>query len=171
MPSEIVFRLREELEDRDATQTGGLNAILTAALAVVPVYTRINAIEDYYKIRPRVDLKCSVGAATGRRFLCPDGLLRYDAFHFVAGLQVITEPRNIPANNEMHEQMISTCRKVMSGIGGNESAADVVNFPNVLIAEVLKDSGVSDSSVDEKDGLEYTTIGYEGIVCIRPQAW
>jgi len=169
MPSEIIYRLREELEDKDSSQSGGLNALITAQGLVV--YTRINATGDWYKERPRVDLKCSIGNATGRRFACADNVPRYDAFHFALAIQVVTEPRNTAANNELHEQMCGIVRNTISSVGGNNSLADVLNFPNVLIPEVLKDSGVSDSAVDEKDGLEYTTMSWDGIVAIRPTAW
>jgi len=35
MPNEIIYRLREELEDKDKSQSGGLNALLTSAGLVV----------------------------------------------------------------------------------------------------------------------------------------
>jgi hypothetical protein len=169
MPSESIYRLREQIEDKDQTQSGGLNALLTNA--GLSVYTRINAVGEWYKKRPRVELKASVGAATGHRFVCPDGVLRFDQFHFALGFQVVTEPRNIPANNIQHEQMIGTVRNLMSAVGGQQSMDDLANFPGIYIAEKLKDGGVSDSSVDESEGLEYTTLSYEGIVCIRQTAF
>lgn len=165
MPGELTYRLREQLEDKDQLQSGGLNALLAAA--GLSVYTRINAVGEWYKKRPRVELKASIGGATGHRFVCPDGVLRFDMFNFSLGFQVTTEPRNIPANNIQHEEMIGTVRNLMSAIGGQQSMADVINFPNIYIAEKLKDNGVSDSAVDESEGLEYTTFSYEGIVCIR----
>ncbi|MDE2099883.1 MAG: hypothetical protein KGL39_21700 [Patescibacteria group bacterium] len=172
--TEIIYRLREELEDMDQTQSGGLNSVLSIALLAagnVKIYTRINALGEYYIIRPRVDLKVDIGQATGRRIALPNQQLRFDAFHFHVGIQIVTNPRNIPAENLLHEQMISICRQTLGGIGGNESYNDMVNFPNVFIAEVLKDTGVSDSVIDKDEGLEHTTFGYEGIVCIRPAAW
>ena len=169
MLNDATYRLREQLEDKDQTQSGGLNALLT--LAGMTVYTRINAVGEWYKARPRVELKASIGAATGHRFACPDGVLRFDAFHFALALQVVTEPRNIPANNIEHEQMIGAVRNVMSSVGGQESIADAISFLGIYIAEKLKDGGVSDSTVDESEGLEYTTFSYEGIVCIRQSAF
>lgn len=163
-----LYRLRENLEDLNSGQLGGLNAILTGV--GFQVFTRINAIGEFYKITPRVELKAEIGEATGHRFMCPDNVLRFDYFNFNLAIQCVTRPKNKPANNELHEVYVSTVRAAMSAIGGNESLRDHVNFPSVFIAEFLKDSGTADY-LKESDGLEYTTLSYAGIVGIRQTAW
>lgn len=163
-----LYRLREEIEDRDKTQTGGLNAVLLAL--GFNVFTRLNAATDFQQVRPRIELISEIGAATGRRFVCPDGVLRFDAFAFRLGIQAVTVPSNIPADNQEHEDYLANVRAAMSAIGGPESFADTVNFPNVYIAEFLKDAG-ADAYLKDNEGIEYTTLSYEGIVCIRKSAW
>jgi hypothetical protein len=159
------YKLRECIEDRDKSQNGGINALLTAES--MRVYTRLNALDDWYKERPRLDLKASVGAATGHRIVCSDGKLRFDCFVFTVAVQIVTEPRNSAEQNDLHEEMCEIVRKVMSGIGGQSTFGDTVNFPEIYIAEILKDTGVTDNAVDEEAGLEYTTLSWDGIVCIR----
>lgn len=160
-----AYRLREAIEDKDKFQSGGIASLLAAE--AMRVYTRLNALDDWYKERPRLDLKASVGAATGRRIVCGDGLLRFDSFAFTVAVQVVTEPRNSAEQNDLHEEMCQTVRRVMSGIGGQSTFDNFLIFPEIYIAEVLKDTGVSDNSVDEAEGLEYTTLSWDGIVCIR----
>jgi hypothetical protein len=163
-----AYMLREQIEDRDTSQQGGLNAVLTAK--GFSVFTRLNGVDAFQKVLPRVELKAEIGEATGHRIVCPDGVLRFDYFNFRLAVQATTSPQNVPANNEQHEIFLATVREAISAIGGNESLADTVNFPNVFIAEYLKDSGTSDY-LREKDGTEYSTLSYDGIVCIRPSAF
>lgn len=163
-----AYMLREQIEDRDTSQQGGLNAVLTAQ--GFNVFTRLNAVDSFYKVLPRIELKAEIGEATGHRVVCPDGVLRFDYWHFRLAIQATTSPQNKPANNEQHEQFLATVRQAMSAIGGNESLADTVNFPNVFIAEFLKDNGTADNLKEEK-GTEYSVLSYDGIVCIRPSAF
>jgi hypothetical protein len=163
-----IYKLREQLEDKDATQSGGLNAILTGL--GFSVFTRLNAPESFQTTRPRLELKAEIGTATGRRFVCPDNVLRFDAFNFSLKVQAVTEPQNDAANNEQHEEYCGQIRAAMSGIGGNESLADTLNFPNIYIAEYLRDNGTFDT-LKETEGLEYSVLEYAGIVCIRPTAF
>lgn len=162
-----IYKLREAIEDRDSSQQGGLNAILTQA--GFTVLTHLNSVDEFYKPRPRIELKASVGAATGRRTVV-NGQLLYDAFHFQLGIQAVTSPRNVPGLNDIHEEYIASVRAAMALIGGNESLADTINFPNVYIAERMIDVGQQDY-LKEDDGIEYSTLAYDGIVCFRPTAF
>jgi hypothetical protein len=163
-----IYKLREQLEDRDPSQQGGLNAVLTAV--GFSVFTRLNAVDDFQKPVPRIELKAAIGTATGHRLVCPDGVLRYDYYHFQLAVQAVTSPQNVPENNDLHEEYLCQVRAAMSAIGGNESLADMANFPNVFIAEKLTDLGTQDY-LKEEDGIEYSTLAYDGIVCIRPAAF
>ena len=168
MTIDSPYRLREALEDKDKSQTGGIRKVL--ADAGMDVYTRINAVGDWYKKTPRCELKVEIGGATGHRFVCPDGVLRYDFFNFALAIQAVTRPKNKSDDNEQHETFCATIRGAISKLGGNASALDTDNFPQVIIAEFLRDVGTTDH-LKESDGIEYSTMAYAGIVMIRQTAW
>jgi hypothetical protein len=161
------YKLREQIEDGDATQTKGLNGYLTAA--GFQVFTRLNAPSKFQSIRPRVELRADVGEATGRRAVRPDGGLVFDAFHFRLAVQAVTSLRNNNADNEMAESFLAQIRNTLCTVGAQQSLSDMVNFPNIYIAEILRDAGQT-NHVDAEKGIEYNILAYEGITCFRPTA-
>ena len=168
MGIEVIYKLRQELEDKDSAQSGGLRAYIEAQ--GFAAFTRLNEVNEYQQVVPRVEVKVEIGAATGHRFVCPDGVLRYDMYNFRLGAQVVTSPSNVTANNQLHEVYAGQVASALSSVGAQSNFDDLNNFPNVFIAEVLKPSGDADNVKDE-DGFEYTVLGFEGIVCIRQSAW
>ncbi|SRR5260221_8169708 len=163
-----IYKIRLQLEDGDINSSGGIANFFRQQ--DLKVYTRLNAPEDYQKFRPRIELKCAIGAATGRRHFCSDQKLRYDAFNFTLGLQAVTAPNPTPAQNELHEDYVARIRNNASSLGGEATFLDMVNFPGVYIAEPLKDAGIADT-LKTNEGVEYSTLSYSGIVCIRHSAW
>lgn len=158
--TDTIYRLRTGIEEA---------VRLSLESQEFSVFTRSNAPAEFQKVRPRLEIKAMIGAATGRRVVLPNGTMKFDAWHFQLALQVVTAPQSAEANNQLHEQMLARARFVCSSIA-QVSWNDFENFPNLYIAEPLKDSG-TDSVLHSEDGVEYSTLGYEGIVCVRNTAW
>ena len=157
--NEAVYRLRETLEEyvRSTFETDGIAAL-----------TRQNQPENYQQARPRVEIKVSLGGATGRRFLCPDSIIRFDAFYFTLAIQCITTPNKPAAQNKLAEDFVARVRDFCSSFAQN-TWNDLTHFPALYIAERLKDTGTNDSRIE--NGVEYSILSFSGIVGIRQTAW
>lgn len=131
--------------------------------------TRQNAPEKFQQIRPRVEIKLRIGAATGHKFICPDTVARYDCFFCNVAVQCVTAPVGDSQQNVLHGVYVARVRSHMATIG-QVSFTDEVNFPLVHFAEPLRDAG-TDSVLDVEKGVEFSTLGFTGILCIRKTAW
>jgi hypothetical protein len=153
------IRLRNEAE-------AGLSQMLTKA--GFTVYTRVNAPETFKRPRPRLELKVRIGAATGHRHVCADGLARFDGFRVVVGIQTVTAPQN-DGVNALNEAYLARLRSVMSALAAytfdNEK-----DFPDIYFATPFKDSG-TDDTLSLVEGIEYSLAHFESIIAIRTTAW
>lgn len=154
-----LYQLRSEFEENIRT--------LFAAQEIAAV-TRANWPVEFQQFTPRVEIKCAIGPATGHRFPCPDGTARFDRWRFNLAIQVVTRPSN-DGQNALHEVLIGRIRNNCSTLA-QSTWGDISTFPNIRIAEPLRDSGDS-STLRTQDGCEYTTVGFSGILCIRESAW
>lgn len=163
-----VYQIRSEIEDgpQPGTVPGGISAALTAL--GFSVITRANAPANLQQARPRLELVCQVGAVTGKKDMRRDGQMVFSAWRFRLSVNCITAPGN-DSQNVVHEQFLGTVRAALSTLGQG-TWNDLFNFPNVLIAEPLKDTG-SQSQLKTEQGVEYTVLNYDGIVMVRPGVW
>lgn len=154
-----ILQLRGPLEESLRTWFLAQDPVIYAA-------TRQNI--EFQKKTPRVEIKAMIGQATGHRNICPDRILRYDAWRFQLGIQVVTmlKPSSV---NESHESYVGTVREKCAVVA-QESWSDLVNFPHSYMAEPLRDTGTQDT-LKTTDGFEYSTLGYSGIIVIRQTAW
>ena len=132
-------------------------------------FTRMNAVEEFQLILPRVEIKAAIGGATGHRFFCPDGQLRYDTWDFELAIQCCTTPDNIEMDNLVQNQYVALVRGYLSTMAQN-SLDDMVNFPNHVIAEPMKDSG-TDEQLKSDENIEYSVLRFSGKIAIRQSAW
>lgn len=134
----------------------------------IAAITRANAPKEFQQATPRVEIKMSIGAATGHRFLCPDGIARFDRWRVTISVQCITRPAN-DGQSLLHEQFCARVRQIMATLA-QESWSDTDHFPNVRIAEPLRDTG-DQNTLKASEGIEYTVINFSGTLCIRENAW
>ena len=155
-----IYKLRSSLEN-------GIKNLFEAEELVA--ITRQEHPENFHQVRPRFEIKASIGAATGHRHLCPDNIVRFDYFRFVLALQVVTNPAVAGSSNTAHEDFVAKARVLMS-TAAQQSWDDETNFPLVFIAEPLRDAG-TESVLKDSEGVEYSTLAFNGIACIRQTAW
>ncbi len=154
-----IYKLRQQLEE----------SIRLAFVAMdFAAITHQNAPENFKQKTPRVEIKCAIGAANGHRFVCPDGITRYDRWRFTLAIQAVTQPNNQDSLNVLNEDYVSAIRVFCSTLAQISWTSDA--FPNVLIAEPLRDGG-SDDTLKAGDGIEYSTLSFTGTVSIRETAW
>src|SRR5689334_2723643 len=79
---------------RDAMEENTRNALIASGMESEKVFTRINCVGDFQKVRPRVELKAKVGAQLRHVALCPDFQERFDQWAFQFAAQVVTQPTN-----------------------------------------------------------------------------
>lgn len=153
------FNLKTEIEEN-------LRKVFEANEIVA--ITRQNAPENFQQKRPRVEIKCTIGAATGRRELCADGYVRDSGFSFLMDLQIVTQPSpdDVQSLDEIYVAKVRSICTTVSQLTWN----DLTNFPSIFIAEPLRESGTQDN-LKSQDGVEYSIVGYVGIVCIRSAAF
>ncbi len=132
-------------------------------------FTRQNAPVDFKKFRPRVEIKCQIGRATGRRKVFDNGTMKFDAWMLNLAIQAVTEPNNQDALNILHDEYVGRIRAIVSVLA-QASWNDVANFPTLYIAEPFRDSGTEDV-LKTSEGIEHSTLSFDGIVCIRNAAW
>jgi hypothetical protein len=155
--------VRGELEE-------GFKAAFTAA--AFNVFTRMNAAEGFQKVRPRVEIKVVKGAATGRRHFVADVGLREDAWHFDAVFQFVTSAASKDsAASSAHGEFVRQGCDLVGGLGQSTwGDSGLKDFPHLFVAEPMRATGDGDYLKDS-DGVEYTTVGFAGIVCVRNAAW
>lgn len=159
MPLDDLFELRTASEE----------AIRATFVAMqFTAITRANAPVDFQKARPRIEIKCSIGAATGHRFFCPDNIARYDRWRLSLALQCITAPDN-DGTSALHEVFTSRVRNTVATLA-QQSWSDLVNFPLHRLAEPFRDTG-DQSTLKTEEGVEYTVLSFSNVICIRETAW
>jgi hypothetical protein len=154
-----IYQIRTKLE------TALAKALVAKEFSVV---TRANKPANFQQIRPRLELVCQIGAATGHKNVCPDGLARFDCYRVTTSVQAITAPANNGVSG-LHEIYVGTVRGEMSTLA-QYSFADTNNFPELFLAVPLRDSGTV-STLKAEDGVEYSVLTYDSIVKIRESAW
>ena len=134
----------------------------------IAAYTRQNAPGSFQSIRPRVEVLCKLGAATGHRSVI-GGVIYHDTWRFNLALRVVVEPQNEEQSNLVHDQLVSRVRGMMKTFG-QATWLDFVNFQYHLIVEPLEDT-TSDNSLQAVDNEEFCILTFSGIVQIRTDAW
>lgn len=170
MPTTVkeIMKLRQAIEDGPTPGTaGGISGLFTEQ--GYTVITRQNAPAEFQQIRPRVELKVSLGAATGRCHIFTDKSRAFDAWQFALAIQCVTAPVNDPSQNTQHEDFVAAVRQLMLN-AAQITWTDSTHFPWHYIAEPLRDSGTADY-LKAEDGVEYTTLSYGGIIGVRDTAW
>lgn len=149
-----------------------LDASIAAAFAAESIFavTRANAPVDFQKQTPRVEIKCAIGAATGlKKIRGSDSSTMFAAWRVNIAVQTVVQTSN-DGTNAAPMQFLGQVRKLMNSLA-QTSWNDETNFPNLLLAEPLRDSGTQ-TQTKQSDGFEYATAGYSGIVMIRDAtAW
>lgn len=156
---EDLYKLRTALEE-------GIRLMLSDIQ--ITAITRANSPANFQQVTPRVEIKCSIGQATGHRFLCPDGITRFDRWRVNIGIQCITRPA-ADGVNAINEVFVSNIRNFCSTLA-QVTWTDFNHFPNVRLAEPLKESGGNDT-LKAAEACEYSTLGFTGVLCIRETAW
>ena len=159
--NQSIFKLRSALEE--AIRSWFVSQDIAAI-------TRQNQPANFIQARPRVEIRCRIGAATGRRHICPDGILRFDAWAFDLAINAVTSPDGNQAQNTLHEDYLALIRSYASSLGGPSCFLDTANFPLHYIAEPIRDGG-TDDTLKTEEGVEYSVLTYSGIFCIRHSAW
>ena len=136
--------------------------------ADIYVLTRTNSPAELQQATPRVDIKAAIGAATGLKKIRPsDGNTAWAAWRAQIGVQTVVAQAN-DGDNILPMAFVSKVRQIMAVFAQN-SWADTTNFPNLILAEPLRDSGTN-INTKAGDGFEYAAIGYSGIAAIRDTA-
>lgn len=154
-----IYSLRPALEENIS------NAFTTLGLKA---YTRLSSV-DFQKVRPRVEVKITVGDHNGHKFNCPDGQQRYDQWAIALALQAVTEIPAKAEDNLLHELYVAQLRAYCSTLA-QSSWNDLVNFPYHAIAEPLMETGTT-NSLKSDDGLEFSILSLRGVVGVRKDAW
>lgn len=135
----------------------------------IAAYTRQNAPQEFQNIRPRTEIMCKVGSATGHQHIVQPGIYHTDTWSFELALRLVAEPENTEQANQVIDSLVSRTRGMMQTFG-QATWVDVANFPNHLIVEPLRDTTTDDTLMSD-DNEEYSILNFSGIVQIRTQAW
>jgi len=154
-----LYQLRSQVEENTRT--------LFEANEIIAL-TRTNAPEEFQQVTPRVEIKCTIGAATGHRFPCPDGFARFDRWRFNLAIQAVTRPAK-DGVSALHEQFLGRIRNLCSTLA-QSTWEDTGTFPNIRIAEPLRDTG-DNNTLKSSSGCEYSVLSFAGTLCIRESAW
>ena len=155
-----LFNIEPAIED-------GIRALLE--LEGIVAITRQNAPDAFQTARPRVEVKSHVGAATGHRHATAAGVLQFDTWFFELALRAVVQPQNTEADNFQSNAYISRLRNLSSTFA-QSTWSDMINFPNHLIVEPLKDT-TTDRTLQADDNEEFSIMSFSGIVQIRTAAW
>lgn len=129
------------------------------------VFTRLNSVEDFQKVRPRLELRAVLGGHNGHKALCQDGNERNDQWAFTLAVQVVTVPEPKAEDNVLHGKMRAKLRMVMS-TAAQLTWNDTEHFPYHAVAEAFLETGTV-PVLREDDGLEYSTISFGAVVAVR----
>lgn len=134
----------------------------------IDCFTRQNAPESFQTVRPRVEVMCKGGAATGHKYVT-GGVLYNDAWSIDLAVRIVTEPQNVEANDLTYDQFVSRVRGMMQTFG-QATWVDEINFPYHLIVEPLKDT-TTDDNLKTDDNEEFAILTFSGTVQVRTDAW
>lgn len=135
----------------------------------ISCFTRQNAPEGFQTIRPRTEVLCKVGQATGHRHIQQPGTYYNDTWNFELAVRCVVEPENTEQNNLAIDEYVARTRGMMQTFG-QATWVDTVNFPNHLIVEPLKDT-TTDDTLQSDDNEEFSILNFSGIVQIRTNSW
>lgn len=169
MPIDLTdtTQLETELEESAAKVFHATNDVKGNKYFVV---TRSNAPVDFQKNTPRVEIKCKVGQVTGHKCIrSSDNTTQFDSWRCEYAIQTVVSVTN-DGVNALPAEFVSGVREVMN-LFAQKSWADTTNFPKLILAEPLRDSGTN-INTKAGDGFEYAALGYSGIARIRDAtAW
>lgn len=154
-----IYQLRRQAEE---------NVRQTFEDLDIAAVTRANFPKEFQQKTPRVEIKIAIGAATGHRFVCPDGIARYDRWRFTLAIQAVTKPSN-DGTSILHEIFLGRIRTIASTLA-QITWTDSDHFPNIRFAEPLRDSGDS-NTLKSNEGYESSVVSFTGTICIRESAW
>ena len=132
-------------------------------------FTRKNGADDFQKIRPRLEIKATIGQHNGHFALCPDGNERHDQSSFTVEAQIVTEPQNDSDSNILHGLYRAKVRDFLATLA-QATWADTTNWPTLAIAEALTENR-TDNTPKPQDGLEYSLASFSGVIAVRFEAW
>jgi hypothetical protein len=132
-------------------------------------FTRRNAVADFQKDRPRVEIRATIGGQRRHLQLCVDNQERFDQWDFQLRIQCVTQPVNSPDDNVLHDAFVAQVR-AFCGTLAQGTWNDLANWPYHAIAEPLMETGTEDTLKTEQ-GLEYSVIGFNGVIAVRETAW
>lgn len=159
MALDDIYQVRSQLEE-------GTRQLFQAQ--VIVAITRANAPKQFQQATPRVEIKATIGAANGHRFICPDGFARFDRWRCTIAIQAVTRPIG-DGISALHEQFLGRIRNIMSTFS-QETQQDKIIFPNIRMAQPVRDSGDS-NTLKQAEGIEYSVLTFNGTVCIEEFAW
>lgn len=164
MTLDVIMNLRPQLEE-------GFRGLFTQQN--INAFTRQNAPENFQTVRPRVEILCRIGGATGHRFVNQvqpqQAVLQFDTFFFDIALRCVVTPQNEEQNNILIDDYVALVRGMASTFG-QSTWVDTVNFPTCLIAEALRDTTTDDTMLSD-DNEEFSILTFSGIVQVRTNAW
>ncbi len=136
---------------------------------VIPAFTRQNAPEQFQTVRPRVEVLCKAGAATGHRNVVSPGVIYNDTWHIDMALRIVSEPQNDELAQQLNPELVARVRGMMQTFA-QATWVDVSNFPNHLLVEPLRDT-TTDDNMKVEDNEEFNILTFAGIVQVRTAAW
>lgn len=154
------------LMDVETSLEEGMKGLL--ASEAISAYTRLNAPDDFHLVRPRVEVKIKLGAATGHIHQI-EGVYHNDTWFFETAIRTVTSPRNQEQDNTAANQFNARVRGICQTFG-QATWSDEVNFPYHLIVEPLKDT-TTDRSLQSDDNEEWAILTYSGFAQVRTAAW
>jgi len=154
-----LYQIRRQLEE-------GIRQLFTDE--EFTAVTRANFPQEFQQKTPRLEIKCTIGAATGHRFPCPDGFARYDRWRCVIALQAVTKPAN-DGTSALQEIFLGRIRRIAATLA-QTTWTDTDHFPAIRLAEPLRDAG-DNNTLKADQGFEYSMLSFAATVCIRENAW
>lgn len=134
----------------------------------IAAYTRRNSPEQFQNVRPRTEILCKLGQATGHKKVI-NGVLYNDTWNFELAVRCVCDPQNTEPNNLEVEQLVSQTRGMMQTFG-QATWVDTVNFPNHLIVEPLRETTTDDTLMSDENE-EYSVLNFTGIAQVRTSSW
>lgn len=131
--------------------------------------TRLNANEDFQKQRPRVEIRALLGGPTPQAHvrLIPATFEQHiDIFRFTLHIQCVTELRAADTNNQMPIYR-ARIRRQTADI--SKTFIDDTLLPYHAVCRCW--AAGTEYLLNQEEGLEYSTLNYEGDVMVRPSAW
>jgi hypothetical protein len=158
---QTVYRFRESIETaaRDYLYSGLVNSACN-----------ISVRRDMEQVLlPQISIKLSIQGTENQKFICPDGLERFNTFNGMLSFEPVTYRKDEPAKGIDHEGIEAIIRALIGQWGnGNQS-----RFPIMLQYHVILYMQDADNNfgIDRDNALDITTINYAIKFAIRNDAW